>query len=229
MSSSSEATVLRGAAAGVAVPVTTPDFRAGEWTRYGDAGVRGDLITEHALNALASTAHAAAQAQGYAAGWAEGRQVAAAEAAETAAVVAAEHALAEERRELEHRDAVAALTSAASHLLDVIDSTCTQLEQQGTDLALALVREVLGHELRVATSADVVRRVLQVLPDAPSARVRLAPGIVDDAVVADLKARGVAVVADPTLSPADAVVETDTSMVDLRIDSAMERLAKVLS
>lgn len=229
MSSSSEATVLRGAAAGAAAPVLTPDLRSGSWTRYGDGEVRGDSVTEHTLQALASSAHAAAQAQGYAAGWAEGRQLAAIEAAEATAKAEGQHKLAEAQRELEHRDAVAALTTAASHLLDVIDSSVAQVEQQATELALSLVRELLGHELRVATSADVVRRVLRVLPDGPTARVRFAPGVVDDAVVADLAARGVAVVADPTLAPADAVVETDTSMVDLRISAAMERLAEALA
>lgn len=229
MSSSSEATVLRGPAAGGATRVLTPDLRAGDWTRYGDDGVRGDGVTEHTLQSLASNALAAAQAQGYAAGWAEGRRLAAVEAAEAAAEAAAERKLAEERRDLEHGDAVAALTTAASHLLDVIESSVAQVEQQATELALALVRELLGHELRVATSADVVRRVLRVLPDGPNARVRFAPGIVDDAVVADLAARGVAVVRDATLSPADAVVETDTAMVDLCITAAMERVAEALA
>ncbi len=229
MSSSTEATVLRGAAAGIAVPVTTPDFRSGDWTRYGDVGVRGDDVTERTLEALAHSTHAAARAQGYAAGWAEGRQVAADEAVQARIRTDAERVVDEERREAEHRAAVATLTSAAAHLHDAVESTCAQLEQQGTDLAISLVRELLGHELRVATSADVVRRVLRVLPDSPRARVRIAPGIVDDAVVGDLAARGVAVLADASLAPADAVVETDVAMVDLRIGPALARLSEVLA
>ncbi len=228
MSSSSEARVLRGAAAGAVVPLHTRDLRSGAWTRFGDADAVGDPVTEHTLDALATQTRAAATAQGYAVGWAEGRQLAAAEAEAEAADRAARAEAAETHRAAEHATAVAALRAAADRLQDRIAEVATMVETQGTDLALTLVRELLGHELRVATSADVVRRVLRVLPDDPTVVVRLSPGIVEDVVVRDLAERGVAVVADPSLSAEDALVETDRHVVDLRLDEAMARVASVL-
>jgi hypothetical protein len=80
------------------------------------------------------------------------------------------------------------------------------------------------------SEADVVARVLQVLPAAPVGRVRLHPSLVSAEAVRDLVARGLEIVPDSTLGPADALVEsTDGAVVDLRIDEALGRVREVLS
>jgi len=228
MSSSSDVEVLRGPAAGTAHPLPTRDLRSGVWTRAGDAAVVADPVTERTLDALAEQTRAAATAQGYAVGWADGRRRAAEEAAAEAAEQAGRAAAAERRREAEHDAAVAALRAAADAVRARATEVADRLEQQGTELALALLRELLGHELRVATSADVVRRCLRVLPDDPAVRVRLAPGVVDDLVVKDLAERGIAVVADGSLAGGDAVVETEHQRIDLRLSEAMARVSEAL-
>lgn len=228
MSSLSEVTVLRGRDAGSAAPLPTRDLSSGVWTRDGDSQVVGDPITERTLDALAERTRAAATAQGYAVGWADGRRRAAEEAALAAAAEAERATAAEARRGEEHERAVAALVAAAEAVRAQAGAVTAALESQGTEFVLALLRALLDHELRVATSADVVRRVLRLLPDEPAVRVRLAPGVIDDAVVQDLRDRGVAMVADPELGPADAVVTTDDSVLDLRIASALDRVTAAL-
>lgn len=75
-------------------------------------------------------------------------------------------------------------------------------------LALEVVRRVIGElEPGIATAALVMRAVQAVAPDT-AARVRVAPEVAD-AVAARLRERpGLAVEADDTLDPLDAVIET---------------------
>lgn len=228
MSSSTEAVVLRAAAAQAAEPVVARDFRAGSWTRYGASAALGDEVTEHTLAALTSTATAAAQAQGYSVGWADGRRRAAEEAAEEALATAERIRVAEARREAQHYAALATLAEAADQLRAQIARSCEQVETQATELAVALTRTLLDRELHATPAVDVVRRVLAVMPEDPTAEVRLSPSLVTEPVVSDLAARGVRVIADPELVPGDVVVETDTKVLDLRISAAMARIETVL-
>lgn len=228
MSSSTEAPILRGGAAEAVATLPAPDFRAGDWTRYGASAALGDEVTEHTLAALTSSATAAAQAQGYSVGWAEGRRRAAEEAAVEAEATAERNRVAEARREARHCAALATLTQAAEELHAQIAGSCERIEQQATELAVALTRQLLERELQATPAVDTVRRVLAVLPEDPTAELRLAPGLVDEPVVTDLAARGVRIVADPMLEPGDAVVETDTRILDLRISAAMARIESVL-
>jgi flagellar assembly protein FliH len=59
--------------------------------------------------------------------------------------------------------------------------------------------------------------------------VRLHPAIVAAAAIAELAEHGVDIVADPSLDLHDAVVETDTSAIDLRLSLAVDRLREALS
>ncbi len=225
MSSSPEGVVRRTDVVRVAA---RPDLRSGVWTRLGDGSVLGDDVTEAALGALAERTSDAARAQGYAVGWAEGRRAAMAAAAELAEQAEQRaHAVAV-RREAEHGAAVDALLSAAEALRAATAQVCAQVADAATDLAFEVTRELVGHELAVSADpgADVVRRVLAVLPTAGPAQVRLHPSVV--AATSELAAHGVAVVADPTLAPADAVVETDSAAIDLRVVTALQRLREAL-
>lgn len=222
MSSSSETGRARAG-------VTTPELRIGNWTRLGGSAVLGDAVTESMLDGLATKAQEAARAQGYAVGWAEGRRAAAEQAAAEQAGRAAHHAAAEERREAEHRAAVDALGRAAEQVRGLLGDLAAAIEEQATDLAFALTAEVLGARVATATAADVVVRVLQVLPPVPVGRVRLHPSLLASGAAQDLAERGLEVVADPSLGPADALVESpDGSVTDLRVDEAMARVREVL-
>lgn len=239
MTSSSEALparVIRAEeATGVAV-LATPELRSGSWTRLGDDHVLGDAVTERALSGLAEQTRAAAQSQGYAIGWAEGRRAAAELAAEAERTAEVAHRAAEDRREAEHRTALAALARAAEEFDRAAARLAADLEDQALRLARELTTELLGRELRSTAmpeaGEDVVRRALAVLPAGVPTTVRLNPAVVtdtDDAVLAGLTGRDVHLVADPGLQLADAVVETPTGLIDLRIGEALARVQEVLA
>lgn len=180
------------------------------------------------LGSLAATAREEGYRDGFLAGRAEGRAQ-----AEAAAAIEAEQArsvsrAAEQRRAEQHAAALTALETAAAQVRAQLDELTAAIESQATTLAFALADTIMAREVATASAADVVRRVLQVLPSAPTATVRLHPSVVPTGVAQDLLARGVSVVGDETLEPADALVESDGSVVDLRIAAAMARVREVL-
>ena len=207
-----------------------PDLRTGVWTRLGHPSVLGDDVTEQALGRLAERTQKAARAQGYAVGWAEGRKQALARAEENAAVAAARAAEREAERDAEHQRAVAALQAAAAELRASVTGVCDLVAAQATDLAFELTRELVGHELALEEDpgAGVVRRVLASLPAAHIATVRLHPAVVESAAARSLAEQGVALQPDPGLAPDDAVVEVDDAAIDLRLESALDRLRQAL-
>ncbi|MET3960930.1 flagellar assembly protein FliH [Marmoricola sp. OAE513] len=218
MNSSSEAAV-----------VPLPELRTGEWTRLGSGAVLGDAITEATLTSLAESTRLAASAQGYSVGWAEGQRAARSAAADEAALTREAHDRAEARRSAEHAAAVAALEDAAAQLRAAVTEVCARVEDQASELAWELTRELVGHEL-AGPGIDVVRRVLALDPTAPITRVRLHP---DDLVAAGdaataLRDSGAVVVGDPSLQRGDALVEADEHVLDLRLDQALERVREVL-
>ena len=227
MTSSSEERVIRADRAGLATPLATPDLSAGAWTRWGAPGVRGDAVTEDVLSTLADRTRAAAQAQGYAVGWAKGVR----EAEAAARVARAEEESArtrdEARREAEHAAAVSALRTAATRLEELTTSTQERLDAQASELAFAVTAEVLGVQAAAQPAEDVVRRALAVLPDEADATVRLHPSVARS-ITTGLPA-GVSLVADPSMGPADALVELSDHVIDLRVDQALARLREVLA
>ena len=207
-----------------------PDLRSGVWTRLGHPSVLGDDVTEQALGRLAERTRSAARAQGYAVGWAEGRQEALARAEETAAVAGARAMERERQREAEHRRAVDALTAAAAELRGAIADVCGRVAMQASDLAFEVTRELVQHELSVEADpgAGVVHRVLAVLPATHVATVRLHPATAESVAARSLGEQGITVRPDATLAPDDAVVEVDGAAIDLRIESALDRLKQAL-
>jgi flagellar assembly protein FliH len=53
--------------------------------------------------------------------------------------------------------------------------------------------------------------------------------VVTDDAATQLREAGVTLLADPSLSPVDALVESDGSITDLRITEAIERVRQVLA
>jgi flagellar assembly protein FliH len=235
-SSSRPATaVVRGDRAAALEHARVPDLDAGTWTRLGDRSVRGDAVTERALTGLAASTRDAARAQGYTVGWAEGRRRAAEEARLADAERVAGWERAEEQRAAEHAAAVAALARAARDLQEQASAVARQVEDSALALARELTRALVGHELRVAEDpgVDTVRRALVLLPegtpDQLPVTLRLHPDVAAAPVARDVGGHGVRVVGDPTLAVSDAVVETDDSLVDARLTTALERVLAVLS
>lgn len=207
-----------------------PDLRTGVWTRLGDHRVLGDEATEAVLGDLAERTRSAAQAQGYSVGWSEGHQAGLRRAAAEASVVAEATALREEARAAEHHAAVAALNAAAAALSGTIAEVAARVGDQATELAFELTRALVGQELAITEDpgAGAVARVLAVLPKQSTSTVRLHPTAAASVAVAQLAEYGVDVLPDAELDPHDAVIETATSAIDLRISEALARLHEVL-
>lgn len=208
-------------------PLAMPELRTGTWTRFGSDAVLGDAVTEATLGALAESTRAAARSQGYSIGWTEGQRAARELARAEAAQAAERERHAEERRVVEHRAALEALTTAAQRLTALAAEVCAEIEDQASTLAWELVTELVGRELTSAAGPDVVRRVLRLLPTEPLAAVRLHPA--DAAGAEELLAAGVKVLADPSLERGDALVEAEDHVLDLRIGTALARVREVLA
>lgn len=231
MSSSSDATVLRGVDASAVRTASTPELRTGAWTRFGSGSVLGDEVTEETLGGLAETARRAARSQGYAVGWAEGRREATDVAREAARRREADQAVEDRRREEEHQRALAGLRRAADQLAAAVAAVEDRVHAQALTLAGELTEALVGHELRSSPDRadDVVRRVLAERPDDRPVVARLHPGLLDRDTTTALAAAGVRVVEDDRLGPDDAMVEVDGSVVDLRVARRLERVREVLS
>jgi flagellar assembly protein FliH len=218
--------VLPGDEVGDLDTLPTPELRSGAWTSH------GDHVTESLLAQVAAEARAAAQAQGYSVGWAQGRRAAEAAAGEQAQAMAREAAAraaeAEARREAEHAAALANLARAADEVRGLLVGLVARVEEQATTLAWELTSALVEREVTVAGEADVVRRVLDSLPADTIGTVRLHPSVAGSEAAAGLREAGLTVVSDPSLGRADALVERDGSVADLRISEALARVRQVL-
>lgn len=216
----SEHQVIRAGADTPLSALATPDLPRG--------AIEQSELARTVLGEIAEQAKAEAQAQGYAVGWAQGRREAQRVADETAREAQSIRREAETRRQAEHDDAVRALARAAEQVRGMLETLCETIEEQSTELAWALTKTLVGHEVSVATGADVVQRVLSVLPRVPTGVVRLHPAMAADPVVRELVTLGLDVRADPLLERADALVDAHGAVTDLRIGAALERVRAVL-
>jgi len=182
--------------------------------------------TEHERAAMA-----AARSRGYAAGFAEGRRAAAEEQAHW--LSRAEDARAAESAEAADRLAVlaAALRGAAVELREATVPVLAEAESALVEAAFELAGVVVGVALqdRLTAARAAVDRVVSAADGGAVPAIRLHP---DD--VAELRRTGyvgdeVRLVADPTLSPGDAVGELPTGWLDARIHEALERAKEALS
>lgn len=230
-STSSEPVVLRDLPeTSYSATGTSPELRAGTWTRLSGAAALGDAATESVLGELAERSRVAGRAQGYAAGWAEGRRRAQEEAEQTAAAqadaAAQAHAAALERQ----RVLADALERAAARCGGDLEARYAELADQAVELALQIAEAVVQRELATTADpgADAVRRALTSVPPTIAVTVRLNPedlaGMDPDAVTG----RPVTLVPDADVARGDALAETETQMVDATVDAAMARVREVL-
>lgn len=210
----------------------TPELRTGVWTRLGDRSLLGDPITEALLGEVADRARATAEAQGYTVGWAKGKADAEAEIMRNASQrIQDMEAVFDEEEQLrldEHANAMEALAKAAEEVRTQVAVLAERVETQATELAWAVLETLFGRELALADGPDVIRRVLAVLPQTPLVQVRLHPDTIAGADLGALYDRGVEIVPDTALAPADAMVSSEGSVIDLRMQSAIDRVREVL-
>jgi flagellar assembly protein FliH len=173
----------------------------------------------------------AARARGYAAGFAEGRRAAAEE--QRRWIAAAEDARAAESAETADRVAIlaAALRTAAVDLREATVPVLAEAESALLDAAFELATAVVGQALedRLAAARAAVARVLSAAEPGAVPVVRLHP---DD--LAELRRAGLddgvpQLVADPALSPGDAIGDLAAGWLDGRIRSALDRAKEALS
>jgi flagellar assembly protein FliH len=221
--------VLRGTAAASAVPAVLRTDLGATTTAPSEEDVRGT-----------------ARAAGYAAGWAEGKRDATAAAERALFERRAADERAHEEMTAAYDSALAALEAAAAGLERTVAPVAAELADAVVDAALELAEAVIGRELTVATEPgrDALRRALTIAPVGRPVTVRLHPDdhrtLVerrdDDRRQRDRDDRGdrrdgdrpVTLVADPSLMPGDAVAETDATVVDARLSSALARAKEVL-
>jgi flagellar assembly protein FliH len=243
MSTSSETTgyteggvVLRDLPVGSVVSAdTTVDLRGGEWTRFGTSRVRGDRVTEATLRGLAEQSRAAARAQGFAAGWAEGRRDATARTASTHDELVRAFEEQSQRAVVAQQFAVQTLLAAAARFEEVTRAREAELAHQAVELGLQIAEAVVGRELEAVDdpAAEALHRALVSVPAEVAVTVRLHPAdlaTLDEVGVAEtaLRGRTVSYVGDGSLSRGDAVVETESGVVDAGLRTALTRVREVL-
>jgi len=231
MSTSSDPVVLRDLPVDAVTSANTAiDLRGGTWTRLGEPSVHGDQVTETLLGGLAKQSREAGRAQGFAAGWVDGRR---GSLARTAASHEAQvHAFDEQSRSIlaGQRSAAAALELAADRVEASVRQLNEDLAAQAVELALQIAEAVLGRELATVDdpAADALRRALARVPDDVKVTVRLHPADRADLDPSVLGGRSVTIEADPSLARGDAVVETDSGLVDAGVGAALARVREVL-
>lgn len=178
-------------------------------------------------------ARESARAAGFAAGFAAGAREAAASAATEAARVDVERAAADAAAGAALADALDVLARAARAAQARTVPVLAEAEALLHGGALELARAVLGVELadaeRSATAA--LGRVLRHPRTPEVVTVHLHPRDLDAlrAVGADATPEGVALVADPTLQPGDALAQHPDGFLDARIGTALDRAAAALT
>jgi flagellar assembly protein FliH len=131
----------------------------------------------------------------------------------------------------ELRRLVDALGAAVEDQQRRVVRSCDELTDQVAEVAYAVVEEMLGRELALATRPvrDAVRRALRLAPERSPAVVLVHPGDVDLLAEDDTcRGRAVEVVADPSVPKGACVVRVGDCEIDGRHDAAMERLRAVL-
>jgi len=234
MSSSSDARVLRGAAA-TAVRPARMDAELTASPFAVDDAVDARLVDPHleqVVAGLAARAAAQARREGHAQGLREGRAAAAAEAAERAAQDARRREAEQAARDAEHARAVALLLAAAEELRAHEAVAVAEVEDAVVDLALHVARAVLDHELTASTDPgrEAVARALALAPDGGHVVLRLHP---DDAAclrgLDDLAGGRVLVVsADSSVERGGCVAETAGRRIDAQLGTALARVQEVL-
>ncbi|HLI15986.1 MAG TPA: FliH/SctL family protein [Acidimicrobiales bacterium] len=179
------------------------------------AGPALDAVRAGELEALPASS-ADARAAAVAAGYEEGRQRAAVELEQ-------ERQALRRRADEELRRALGALEAAHDELAARFRQATRDLEDAVASLVVDIARAVLRRE--VACGADALARALSLAGDRPGAIVRLNPADLptEASVHSGLELR-----ADASVAPGGFELEVGETLVDGRIETALERVRAVL-
>ena len=213
---------------------------AGTVTGGGNAGASAVLgVPTAGFTIDASSTNQAAQvhAAGYAAGWAQGRQAAQQEVRRVTEQLAAQALEVAGHDAGRVQQALSAVVSAVDRLEQRVAPGIAEVEAAIVAIGFQLAEAIVGRELEVATNPgrDAVVRALSTITTDRTVTIRLNPS--DLATLADLAGgtvptvvdgRPVALVAEPTIAIGDAIAECDTTTVDARLATAVDRARKAL-
>jgi len=129
------------------------------------------------------------------------------------------------------------LVQAIAELKKVSGRLGAEIGSTALEIGCLLARQIIDAELKTDPEVRVamIKAAIRRLGESTKVTVRLAP--VDRDTVASLAGEGellglplasIELVADMNLSPGDAIVESDTGMVDGRLGTRLEELRRVL-
>src|SRR3569623_168564 len=129
------------------------------------------------------------------------------------------------------------LVQAIAELKKVSGRLGAEIGSPALEIGCLLARQIIDAELKTAPEVRVamIKAAIRRLGESTKVTVRLAP--VDRDTVASLAGEGellglplasIELVADMNLSPGDAIVDSDTGMVDGRLRTRLEELRRVL-
>lgn len=196
--------VLRGAPAGERCAVV----------QYDDlGGVTSETLDPTRIEAAIEAGYRDGHAEGHAAGWADGHAAAQREAARITAFMTS----ALERL-------TAAVHAVADHEADILRAA----EDAIAATAMQLAEAVIGRELELARipGVDAIARSLAIAPAAAEVVIHLHPDDlhgIETAADLDTIDERVRLVADSTLSRGDAFAQWGDTILDARIDQALDR------
>lgn len=213
----------------VVEPVTLPEFRP--VVPVPSTPPVFEVAPSHGVPAeQLSAAREEARAAGYAIGWSAGLQEARAAAAATAeaARLETERSVADFRGSAAR--ALGALERAAARVGLRASLEADELETAIIDAAYAVAEALVGDVLqdsRVRGQA-AVRQALSLAPSGESVEVRV--GVADYEMLEPLPSERhqITLVADPSLSPGDAVATWGSTTIDARISAGLDRVRDLL-
>jgi flagellar assembly protein FliH len=122
-----------------------------------------------------------------------------------------------------------ALSDAATQAAAAFELERHRLECGAVELAFALTKEILARELELSHSPgeEAITRALSKSPPGSQLVVRLNPRDTETIGHETGLDAATRIVADPSIGPGGCVLEVGTTVVDARIETALERIRRV--
>ncbi len=122
-----------------------------------------------------------------------------------------------------------ALTDAAMQAANAFELERGRLERGAVELAFALTKAILARELELSSSPgeEAIARAVSKSPSGGQLVVRLNPRDIETIGDEGGLDTGMKIVADPSIGPGGCLLEVGTTVVDARIEAALERIRRV--
>jgi flagellar assembly protein FliH len=143
----------------------------------------------------------------------------------------AETARLAERARADVASALQALALATTQAVAAIQREQRHLEAAACDLSFGIAEAILDREIALAIDPgrDAVLRALAEVPtENGPITIRLNPADIATLRQPDVIAEGTKVVPDPTIERGGCVLEVGAAMIDARVETALQRVRKIL-